>query len=116
MEEEREFRELPAWQQAMALVTAVYAATKGWQEEEPLDVAEQIRRVVTTIPAKIAYGSSLATAREYSHAVEIARDALGEVETLVNFAKQLGYQDETTLAPLLRQIAQVRREIDKLLL
>jgi four helix bundle protein len=116
VEEEWSFRELPAWQQAMALVTAVYALTKDWQEEEPLDVAAQVRQVATTIPAKIAYGSRLATAREYAHAIEIARDALGEVETLVNFAKQLEYQDDMAFAPVLRQIAQVRRKIDKLIL
>ena len=62
-----------------------------------------MRQVATTIPAKIAYGSRLATSRKYVHTIEIARDALGEVETLVNFAKQLEYQGDLAFAPVLRR-------------
>jgi four helix bundle protein len=111
-----DFRDLPSWRLAMDLVRAVYATSGTWREDESFSIAGQVRQEATIIPAKIANGAGRRSAREFAHQVEIARDALGEVETLVNFSVQLGYQEREAITPLLRQIAETRRAIDALLL
>jgi four helix bundle protein len=50
------YRDLKAWQKAMELVTAIYAATKPFPKEETYGLAGQMRRAAVSIPSNIAEG------------------------------------------------------------
>jgi four helix bundle protein len=47
-------RDLIVWQKAMDLVVAVYRATETFPKAETYGLTSQIRRAVSSIPAKIA--------------------------------------------------------------
>jgi hypothetical protein len=48
------YRDLIAWQKAMALVTDVYPATRRFPGEEQYGLTTQLRRAAVLIPSKIA--------------------------------------------------------------
>ena len=60
------FRELIAWQKAMALVTAIYRATGDWPREELYGLTSQVRRAAVSIPSNLAEGHGRTGPREFA--------------------------------------------------
>ena len=50
------YRDLKAWQKAMALVAAVYFHTQKFPQEEMYGLTSQMRRAAVSIPSNIAEG------------------------------------------------------------
>ena len=109
MVEGRSFRDLIAWQKAMALVVVVYHLTKRWPQDELFGLTNQARRAAVSVPANIAEGQGRSGAREFGHHLSIAHGSLAELETHLLIAQDLEYVDEATLSPVLEQLAEVRR-------
>ena len=59
------YRDLVAWQKAMDLAEAVYAATEAFPKTEVYGLTAQIRRAAVFIPSNIAEGRSRRTTREF---------------------------------------------------
>jgi four helix bundle protein len=57
----RNYRDLIAWQKAMKLAEAVYAATTAMPAEERFGLTSQMRRAAIAIPANIAEGEGRRT-------------------------------------------------------
>jgi four helix bundle protein len=100
----RRYSDLLAWQKAMDLVEAVYAATKSLPREEIYGLTNQIRRSAVSIPSNIAEGHCRNGRREFVHHLSIALGSLGELETQILIASRLGYLSAETL-PELRDLA-----------
>jgi four helix bundle protein len=103
------FRDLIAWQRAMDLAAAVYEVTRSWPREEIYGLTAQTRRAAVSVMANIAEGKGRTGSREFLHHLSIADGSLAEVEAHLLLAQRLGFLDETTMAPLLQQIAETRR-------
>ncbi len=103
------FRDLVAWQRAMALVTAVYEATRLWPREEQFGLTAQVRRAAVSIPSNIAEGHGRFGPREFLHHLSIAFGSLCEVETQLLIADRLAYGDPQTTQALTAQLTEVRR-------
>jgi four helix bundle protein len=100
-------RDLIAWQKAMALVTDVYLATRGFHGEKVHGLTNQLRRTAVLIPGKIAEGQARFSAGEFYHFLSIARGSLVEVETHVQITLNLGSLSDTAGPGLLKGTAQL---------
>lgn len=112
---ERGYRDLIAWQKAMTLVKSVYAATRGWPQDERFGLIDQARRAAVSIPANIAEGNGRSGAREFSHHLSVAHGSRCELETLLLIASELGYMQDVHCAALLEQSEEVGRLLRGLL-
>lgn len=59
------YRDLIAWQRAVALVTDIYACTDGFPKAEIYGLVNQIRRAAVSVPSNIAEGKGRRSRREY---------------------------------------------------
>ncbi len=90
----RSHRDLKAWQQAMALVTAIYSASSRFPRDEQFGLTSQLRRAAISVPANIAEGAARNSSKEFLHFLGIASGSLSELDTLVELAHILGYLDQ----------------------
>lgn len=81
MYQDRSFRGLVVWQQAMMLTRDCYLLTRDLPKEEMYGLTNQIRRAAISIPANIAEGSGRGTRRDYVNFLRIAQGSLREFQT-----------------------------------
>jgi four helix bundle protein len=91
------YRDLDAWQAAMALVEMIYGITRMLPRHELFGLTAQLRRAAVAIPSHIAEGACRRTTAAYVNHVSIALGSHAEIETCFEIAMRLGYvpRDET---------------------
>ncbi|OHC91208.1 MAG: four helix bundle protein [Sideroxydans sp. RIFOXYB12_FULL_59_6] len=89
----RGHRNLKAWQQAMELVTAVYAATSSFPSNEKFGLTSQLQRAAVSVPANIAEGFARNGTKELLQFLSISAGSLSELDTLIELAARLGYME-----------------------
>jgi four helix bundle protein len=109
------YRDLVAWQKAMALVCAVYEATRRWPREELYGLTDQARRAAVSVPANVAEGQGRQGKAEFLHHLSMANGSLHELETHMLIARDLGYLDEAACDALLARSAEVGRLLNGLM-
>ena len=87
----KHYRQLIAWQKAIALVTAIYSETKSFPREEIYGLTSQLRRAAVSVPSNIAEGQGRATRGEFVQFLCHARGSLYELETQIIIATDLHY-------------------------
>jgi four helix bundle protein len=102
------FRDLLAWQRAIDLAEAVYAAMRPWPGEELYGLTAQVRQAAVSVMANIAEGNGRTGSREFLQHLSIADGSLAEVEAHL-LAQRLGFLDEVTVERLVDQIEETRR-------
>jgi four helix bundle protein len=85
------FRELVAWQRAVALCTEIYRLTGSFPSAEQFGLANQLRRASVSIASNIAEGWGRSTRGEYYQFLGHARGSLCELQTQLVIAGALGY-------------------------
>jgi four helix bundle protein len=85
------FRDLIVWQRAYELTLNLYRATKEFPKEETFGLTSQIRRAATSVPANIAEGYERNHRKEYLQFLFIAKGSLGELDTYLLLARDIGY-------------------------
>ncbi|MGH9508494.1 MAG: four helix bundle protein [Terriglobales bacterium] len=109
------YRDLIAWQKAMALVVQVYRATQAFPAEERYGLTSQLRRAAVSIPSNIAEGKGRYAAGDTIHFMIQARGSLLEVETQVLIAQKLGYLPDQDAEALLQETAELGRILNGLI-
>src|SRR5947207_3404375 len=109
------YRDLIAWQKAMALVTEVYRVTEGFPEREIYGLTRQVRAAAVSVPSNIAEGKGRQTKRDYLQFLYRARGSLLEVETQLEVSRNLGYLDEPKFEALFERAAEVGRVLNGLI-
>lgn len=89
--EAKGFRQLTVWQKAYELTLEVYRLSKKFPKEEIYGLVSQLQRAAVSVPANIAEGYERNHRKEYLQFLFIAKGSLGEVETYLLLAKDLGY-------------------------
>lgn len=89
MSEIKTFRDLTAWQRAMALCRMVYQATARMPESERFGLTSQMRRAAVSIPSNIAEGYARQSLVEHLRFLRIARASLAELSTQFEIAVSL---------------------------
>jgi four helix bundle protein len=88
-------KDLVVWQKSMDLVIAIYGLTRGFPKHETYGLASQIQRAAVSIPSNIAEGHALKQTQVYARHLAIASGSLADVETQLEIAGRLSYnQDE----------------------
>jgi four helix bundle protein len=103
--------DLVVWQKAMDLAIAIYCLTRGFPKHETYGLASQIQRAAVSIPSNIAEGHALKQTQAYGRHLAIASGSLAEVETQLEIAGRLGYNQEEC-----RKIALRAGEIGRMLM
>lgn len=91
MSDIRSHRDLRAWQLAYALGLAVYRLTASFPRAEQFGLVSQLRRCVISVPSNIAEGFGRGSTQDYVRFLKIARGSLFEVDTQLQYSKDLGY-------------------------
>lgn len=88
------YRDLVAWQVAFQLGLEVYKSTLSFPKHEIYGLTSQLRRTAVSVSANIAEGYERRGVVDYARFLDIARGSIGEVETLMLFAIELGYLEK----------------------
>lgn len=111
----RSYRELVAWQKALALAIEVYSITKGLPHDEIYGLTSQLRRSAVSVPSNIAEGQGRATKGEFIQFLCHARGSLFELETQIVIATKLGYISPESEEGVTAQTTEVARILNGLL-
>jgi four helix bundle protein len=87
----RAHRDLLAWQEAMQLVSDIYATTSTFPKEEAFGLVAQMRRCAISIPSNIAEGAARKSRSELVYFLTVAQGSLSELDTQVEIARRLGF-------------------------
>jgi four helix bundle protein len=89
----KSFRDLIVWQKAYELCLQTYKETRTFPKNEEFGLVSQPRRCVVSIPSNISDGYNRKSKKEYIHFLFIAHGSLGEYQTQIMIAKDIGYLD-----------------------
>jgi len=88
------YRDLIAWQKAMALVTEVYRVTDDFPRREMYGLTRQVREAAVSVPSNIAEGKGRQTRKDYAQFLYRARASLYETQTQLEIGKNLKFLSE----------------------
>ena len=86
----RSFRDLDAWDAAMALAVNCYRLAKSLPLEERFELSAQMRRAAVSVPSNIAEGHAAGTDGLFARHVRISLGSLGELGTQLEVAVRAG--------------------------
>lgn len=105
----KSYRDLLAWQKAVALVEAVYKVTGALPADERYGLVSQLRRAAVSIPSNIAEGHGRETTKEFTRFISIARGSLAELETQLEVVARLGMLSSDALRPIVEACDELGR-------
>lgn len=108
-------RDLLVWQKAMDLVVNIYRLSDQFPRTELYGLRAQLLRAELSIPANIAEGRGRRSMRSFLHFLDISYGSLMESETFLTLAVRLGYVQESAVADLLTQAAEIGRILNGLM-
>ena len=111
----RDHRKLRVFDQADALVIAVYRATTALPPEERYVLQAQIRRAAISAASNIVEGCARRATREYVNFLNIANGSTAETEYLLNIAGRLGLISGVLEADLAKRYRELTRGLQKLM-
>jgi four helix bundle protein len=103
-----DFREIPEWEKAHELTVAVYEVTNNFPEEELLGLTQQIRLACAAIPIKIAQGCDRDDYEDQLDFLEMARDAVIEVEYYLLLCYELRMLESADYDRLISDVVEVK--------
>jgi len=107
----RDFRDLKAWQRAMELAEAVYAATDTLPSDERYGLRSQMRRAVVSVPSNIAEGHCRWSDASFSQFLGYSLGSLGELATQVELCRRLGFWSQVQSEQISERISACRRTL-----
>lgn len=109
------FRQLTVWQRAYELAVDIYKLAKKFPKEEMYGLTSQLQRAVVSVAANIAEGYERNHRKEYLQFLYIAKGSLGEIETYLLLAKDLGYMTEQDFSIIEEKRSEVSRMLQGLI-
>lgn len=88
---ENGFKGLIVWKKSYEMALEMYGMTKNFPVNEQYGLVSQVRRAAISVSANIAEGYERKYRKEYIQFLMIAKGSLGELETYLLFARDLGY-------------------------
>jgi four helix bundle protein len=109
------YRDVVAWQKAMALATEVYRVTDTFPPREIYGLTRQVRNAALSVPSNIAEGKGRQTKRDYVQFLYRARASLLETETQLEVAANVRFLTPDLFAAINEQAAEVGRVLNGLI-
>jgi len=113
MEKTKSFEELLVWQKAHEFVLLVYKITEGFPRQEICGLTSQFRRAAVSIAANIAEGYKKKDYKNKINFLNIAHSSLEECRYYIILSKDLNYQKEEKLIPLINEVAKLLNAYSK---
>jgi len=88
---EKAHKKLNVWNEAIELVTKVYAVSSQFPENEKFGLTSQMRRAAVSIPSNIAEGAARQGAKDATQFFVIARGSLSELDTQLEIVLKLDF-------------------------
>jgi len=111
----KSYRELIAWQKAMALARQVYRLTENLPKREAYGLTDQVRRAAVSVPSNIAEGYGRLSDLQFRQFLGNARGSLCEMQTQVELATDLDYLRKEDGRELMIDAAEVGRILNGLI-
>jgi four helix bundle protein len=105
----RSYRDLIAWQRAMALAEMTYHQTRALPRDERVGLQSQMRRAAVSIPSNIAEGYARQSKRDYLCFLRTARGSVAELSTQLELAERLGLVKHS------QRLLETAAEVDRIL-
>jgi four helix bundle protein len=109
------YRDLFAWQKAIALAHFIYELTDSFPKREMFGLTSQLRRAAVSVPSNIAEGNGRLTRGEWQQFLGNARGSLLEVETEIIISHRAKFITDLQLKSVLDRCSEVGRLINGLL-
>jgi four helix bundle protein len=109
------YRDLFAWQKAIALAHFIYELTDSFPKREMFGLTSQLRRAAVSVPSNIAEGNGRITRGEWQQFLGHARGSLLEVETELIISHRAQFISDIQLDLVLARCSEVGRLINGLL-
>ncbi|MBC8124422.1 MAG: four helix bundle protein [Candidatus Kapabacteria bacterium] len=77
----RSYRDLDIWKRSVAKTVECYRITSDFPKTEQYGLAQQLRRVASSVPMNISEGYSRRSSKEYVRYLNIASGSIAEVES-----------------------------------
>jgi four helix bundle protein len=111
----RDHRKLRVFDQADALLTAVYRATLAFPAEERYVLQAQLRRAAISAATNIVEGCARRTTREYVQFLNVANGSTAEARYLVSVAHRLGLVTDGVEMELVDGYTELTKGLQKLI-
>jgi len=109
------YKDLIAWQKAMALVNAVYDLTDTFPKREIYSLTGQLRRAAVSIPSNMAEGEAHYSNREFLHFLRHSRGSLAELEIQLLISQKRNYDSESQTREVLKRADELSRFLSGLI-
>lgn len=109
------YRALKVWQWSIDLVEQVYAATRGFPDDERFGLTSQMGRAAVSIPSNIAEGYGRSRSGDYARYLRIARGSLLELETQITISVRLGFMPRKQGESLWKDVQSTGRMLSALI-
>jgi four helix bundle protein len=109
------FRDLKVWQASKELAVSIYKITNDGLFSKDYGLRDQIRRAAVSVPSNIAEGDERGSNRDAVRFFYIAKGSLGELDTQLEIAFEIGYLGEDRLKELLDQSARIGKMLGSLI-
>jgi len=103
------YRDLIVWQKSMQICKTIYAYTETFPKSQQFVLVGQMQRAAISIPSNIAEGYNRQYTKEYKQFLSIAYGSVGELETQILLAKELGFLTDIQVNSLLSNITEVAK-------
>jgi four helix bundle protein len=108
----KDFRQLKVWEQAHALVLAVYKVTAQFPRQETYGLTSQIQRAAVSIPANISEGCGKDSDAELKRFLLIAMGSASELEYLLLLAHDLAYLPDEPYQTICANLVSLRKMLN----
>jgi four helix bundle protein len=109
------YRDVLAWQKAIALVTEVYRVTEDFPGREVFGLTAQVRKAALSVPSNIAEGKGRKTKKDYVQFCYRARGSLLETQTQLEVARNLKFLDAAVFDTINEQACEAGRVLNGLI-
>ena len=109
------FREMPVWQQAMAMAEQVFHLTESLPRKEDYGLTSQIRRSALSVPANIAEGFGRMHSKEKINLYYVARGSIAETQSHLEYGRRVGYFDAQKVMDIDKLLSELWHDVNKVI-
>jgi len=109
------FRDMPVWQEAMAVAERVFAITDTLPRKEDYGFTSQIRRAAVSISANIAEAFGRSHSPDKIKFYYIARGSVTETQSHIEYGRRVGYIDSTAAQELDGSLAMIHNDLNRVI-
>jgi four helix bundle protein len=109
------FREMPVWQEAMAVAERVFALTDKLPRKEDYGLTSQIRRAALSVSANIAEAFGRNHTLDKVNFYYVARGSVTETQSHLEYGRRVGYFDLKAAEQLSDSLTSIYNDLNKVI-